>query len=178
VVVDVLTIARVADAVLKGVPPLDVLVQVSAPSQWIHSFIRVREGMLLKDALDHISAAPKDPARVITRGPLLGYAMYDLNVPLIQQTEAVIFQGAGDFAPYKNEPCINCGFCVRSCPMRLFPNELSRECEYGRFEEAEGKDLFRCIECGICSFVCPVRRPMVHLIRFGKSELSAMREER
>lgn len=178
VVVDVITIARVAGAMFSGVPPLDVLVQVSAPSQWIHSFIRVREGTLLKDALENISAAPKNPARVITRGPFLGHAMYDLNVPLIQQTEAVFFQGEEDFTPYQNEPCINCGLCVRSCPMRLFPNELSRECEYGRFEEAEAKDLFRCIECGLCSFVCPVRRPMVHLIRFGKSELSASREER
>ena len=178
VVVDVITIGTVARTVFNGVPPVDVLVQVSAPSQWIHSFIRVREGTLLKDALEHISAVPKNPGRVITRGPFLGHAMYDMNVPLLQQTEAVIFQGPDDFTPYQNEPCINCGLCVRSCPMRLFPNELSRECEYGRFEEAEGKDLFRCIECGICSFVCPVRRPMIHLIRFGKSELSALREER
>lgn len=176
--VDVITAAKAADAVIRGLPALETIVQISAPSQWINGFIRVREGMLLRDALDLMSPAPKDPARVLTRGPFLGHAMYDLQVPLIQQTEAVIFQGEQDFQPFEDEPCINCGRCVQSCPMRLFPNELSRACEYGRFEEAEAKDLFRCIECGICSYVCPVRRPMVHLLRFGKNELSAEKEER
>ena len=89
----------------------------------------------------------------------------------------MFFQTEADLTLFEDEPCINCGRCVQACPMRLFPNELSRACEYGRFEEAEGKDLTRCIECGICSYVCPVRRPMVHLMRFGKNELSASREE-
>ena len=173
VVVDVLTAARVADVVLKGVPHLETLVQISAPSQWINTFAIVREGTLLEDALEHISPEPKNTKRVVTGGTFLGHAMYSLQVPLLQQTEVVLFQGDGDFTPYENEPCINCGQCVRFCPMRLFPNELTRACEYERFEEAEGKDIFRCIECGICSYVCPVRRPMVHLIRFGKNELSA-----
>ncbi|MFO7785145.1 MAG: 4Fe-4S dicluster domain-containing protein [Thermodesulfobacteriota bacterium] len=177
VVVDVCTVAQVAEVLLKGRLQSEALVQISAPSQWIHTFVRVREGTLLEDALEHLSPAPKDPARLICGGPFLGHAMYGLQVPLIQQTEAVFFQAEGDFAPYEDEPCINCGRCVQSCPMRLFPNELSRACEYERFDEAEKNDLFRCIECGICSFVCPVRRPMVHLIRFGKHELSASREE-
>ncbi|MFP4036020.1 MAG: 4Fe-4S dicluster domain-containing protein [Desulfobacteraceae bacterium] len=178
VMVDVISTARVADAVMRGLPATEALVQVSAPSQWIHGFISVREGTLLNDALQTISPAPKNAARVVTRGPFLGHAMYDLEVPLTQQTEAVIFQGEQDFKHFEDEPCINCGRCVQSCPMRLFPNELTRACEYGRFEEAEAKDLFRCIECGICSYVCPVRRPMVHLLRFGKNELSAEKEER
>lgn len=178
VVVDVRTVAQVADVILKGAPHVDTLVQFSAPSQWIHTFVSVREGTLLEDALEHLSPAPKEPARVICRGPFLGHAMADLRFPLIQQTEAVFFQAKGDLTPYEDEPCVNCGRCVQSCPMRLFPNELSRACEYGLFEEAERKDLFRCIECGICSYVCPVKRPMVHLMRFGKNELSASREER
>ena len=177
-VVDVPAVAQVAGVLLNGRPHTEALVQVSAPSQWIHTFLRVREGTLLEDVLEHLSPAPRDPARVICRGPFLGHAMYDLRVPLIQQTEAVFFQEEADLTPFEDEPCINCGRCVQSCPMRLFPNELSRSCEYGRFEEAEENDLFRCIECGICAYVCPVRRPMVHLIRFGKHELSALREER
>lgn len=177
-VLDVITAARTAQILREGIPPREILVQLSAPSQWIHSFVRMREGTLLQDVLEQFSPEPKNPVRVVCRGPFLGHALYDMEVPLSQETEAVLFQGEDDFTPYEDEPCINCGRCVQSCPMRLFPNELSRSCEYGRFMEAEENDLFRCIECGICAYVCPVRRPMVHLIRFGKHELSALREER
>lgn len=178
VVVDVITVARVAGVIRKSLPQIEALVQISAPHQGVDAFLRVREGTLLEDVLEYLSPAPQDPARVICGGPFLGYAMHDLQIPLTQQTESVVFQAEKDLTFYENEPCINCGRCVQSCPMRLFPNELSRACEYERFDEAEGKDIFRCIECGVCSFVCPVRRPMVHLIRFGKHELSASREER
>jgi electron transport complex protein RnfC len=40
------------------------------------------------------------------------------------------------------------------------------------FEEAGDKFLFHCIECGICAYVCPEKRPMLHLMRYGKRELS------
>jgi electron transport complex protein RnfC len=40
------------------------------------------------------------------------------------------------------------------------------------FEEAADRFLFHCIECGICAYVCPEKRPMLHLMRYGKRELS------
>ena len=83
-VVDVLAVAQVADVFLRGRPHLEALVQVSAPSQWIHTFLRVREGTLLADVLEHLSPAPRDPVRVICRGPFLGHAVHDLRVPLTQ----------------------------------------------------------------------------------------------
>jgi len=62
--------------------------------------------------------------------------------------------------------------CVRHCPAQLLPNELSKYCEFNLFEEAKDKYLLHCIECGICAYVCPEKRPMLHLLRFGKRELS------
>ena len=105
------------------------------------------------------------------------FLVHDLKVPLIQEVDSIILQGTKGLSQYKNESCINCGYCIRACPVRLVPSELSKYCEYGKFRQAEKEGLFACIECGICAYVCPTRRPMIHLLRFGKQEITAMREE-
>jgi electron transport complex protein RnfC len=99
-----------------------------------------------------------------------------MQVPITHEIDSIVLQSEGEIARYTNEPCINCGYCVRACPMGLLPNELSKHCEYGSFLAAERNDLHHCIECGICSYVCPAKRPMVHLMRFGKQQLSEQRE--
>lgn len=176
-VVDVMTAIRALRAVRDGLPALDAMVQVTSSAGGEDTWVRFREGMLLEELLGHIPSIPKQPAKAIIGGPFLGYAQYRFDVPITQETECVTLQTESEVSFTADEPCMNCGICVRSCPMRLLPNELSRYCEYGKFREAERMDLFCCIECGICAYVCPVKRPMVHLMRYGKQELLASREE-
>jgi len=177
VVVDVITALRLLETVRGGRAAVETAIQVSAPSQGLEVRVNVREGTLLEELLSHVSPLPESPAKAIVGGPFLGYAQHQLQVPITQKTDSVILQNGNELSHYANQPCINCGDCVRSCPMRLLPNELSKYCEYGDFHGAQKIDLFHCIECGICSYVCPARRPMVHLLRYGKQELSALREE-
>ncbi|MBW1730420.1 MAG: 4Fe-4S binding protein [Deltaproteobacteria bacterium] len=55
---------------------------------------------------------------------------------------------------------------------------MSKFCEFGKFEEAAKQyDLFTCIDCGLCAYVCPARRPIVHLINYGRRELSLKETE-
>lgn len=178
VVVDAVTAIRIAKAVGKGIPPTETLVHVAIPRQKMNQIVQVRIGTLVEDVLRHLLPDfPKETAKVILGGPFLGYAQHNFRIPLTQQTDSLILQHKKDLISYKDMPCINCGNCVSLCPMRLYPHELGRYCEYGLFEEAEKVQLFHCIECGICAYVCPSRRPMVQLIRLGKQELQAVRKE-
>jgi len=177
VVIDVATALRVRDAARDEVSRLDTVVQVTAPSSGIDTLVRVREGTLIEDILENLSLAEMKPAKVLCGGPFLGIALYRLDVPVTQETDSIILQTEKEITRYSDEPCMDCGYCVRHCPMRLLPNELSKNCEYGRFNAAERLDLFFCIECGICAYVCPVNRPMVQLMRFGKQEIEAGRRE-
>jgi electron transport complex protein RnfC len=43
--------------------------------------------------------------------------------------------------------------------------------ENSRFLEAKEASLLDCMECGSCVYVCPANRPMVHWMKFAKSEL-------
>jgi len=176
VVVDVATALKVRGAARGEIPSLDVVVQVTAPSSGIDTLVRVREGTLIEDILASLSLSKQGLAKVLCGGPLLGTALHRLDVPVTQEIDSIVLQTEQEIIHYSNEPCMNCGYCVRHCPMKLLPNELSKNCEYGKFDAAERLDIFSCIECGICSYVCPVNRPMVQLICFGKREIEAARK--
>lgn len=175
-VVDVVTAVRAIRAVRDGTPALDSVLQITPPDGGEDLWFRIREGALLQEVLEHVFPEPQPLAKAIMGGNFLGHAQHRFDVPVTQETECVILQTESEISTTASEPCINCGMCVRTCPMRLLPNELSRYCEHGKFREAERMELFCCIECGICAYVCPVKRPMVQLLRYGKQELLAAAE--
>lgn len=175
-VIDVRAALNVLASARSGKPPTDSIIQVDAPSAGIRQFVRVPIGMLMEDLVANLPELPAKPAKVIIGGLFLGHAQFSFAVPISQEIDVITFQSADELRRSADEPCFNCGYCVRHCPMQLLPNELGKYCEYGKFDDAERNFLFHCIECGVCAYVCPAKRPMVQLLRFGKQELLAMRE--
>jgi len=104
-----------------------------------------------------------------------GRAQHTLDAPVTRLSGAITVIGKDELVEFTNEPCLNCGECVRACPVRLRPNTLSTLCEYSRFEDALGYDLLTCIECGVCTYVCPSRRANGHYLLHGKTEVMARR---
>ena len=84
-------------------------------------------------------------------------------------------QDAKDVAYSSDYPCINCGDCVRSCPVNIQVNMLVRYLEAGQYEDAADQyDLYSCIECGLCAYVCTSKIPIYQYIRLGQYELDRM----
>ncbi len=176
-IIDVVNSLKVLEALRNRKPSLDVLVQITAPASGLDTLVSVREGTLVEDILKELPPLGHQIAKIICGGPFLGETLYQLDVPVTQETGSIILQSEQEITRYSNLACVNCGYCVRHCPMKLLPNELSKFCEYGKFDIAERMDLYSCIECGICAYVCPVKRPMVQFMRFGKRELELERKE-
>ncbi|SMC27362.1 electron transport complex protein RnfC [Desulfacinum hydrothermale DSM 13146] len=174
-VIDVTTAWQLGRFLTDGTLPLEILVQVSSWKSGLHRLYRVPAGTPLEPILAAANAAPQ-PAKIVVGGPLLGYAQFDRQAPLVA-SDFVLVQQPDEVHTYNYRACINCGHCVPVCPMKLLPNELGKLCEYGRFHDAEAQYLAHCIECGLCAFVCPAKRPMVQLIRHGKREILEMRKE-
>ncbi len=79
----------------------------------------------------------------------------------------------------EEDQCINCGKCVSTCAMKLYPVLIKNELEKNNLEKARSFGLMDCIECGCCAFVCPANIRLVQRIRLGKSALrEKMAEER
>jgi len=171
-VVDAATLVHMVEAVRDLKPQVEKVVSVSGAGITAVKNFRVRIGTLVQDLIEQQAGLKGEPVKVIAGGAMTGVALFSTDIPVTKETAALIFQTAAEAKSFSPDGCINCGLCVRHCPSRLLPNELSKYCEFSMFEEARDKYLLHCIECGICAYVCPEKRPMLHLMRYGKHELS------
>jgi electron transport complex protein RnfC len=135
--------------------------------------VRTRIGTPLGDVLQACNVTLTDRDRLILGGPMRGMATYSEDLPVEPGTDGVVVQDDADSAQTTDYPCINCGECVRICPVRIPVNMLVRFLEARLYEDAAAiYDLQCCVECGLCSYVCISRIPIFQYIKLGKYELS------
>jgi len=137
--------------------------------------VRVRIGTPINDVLQACNISLHERDRLILGGPMRGAATYSEALPVEPGTNGIVIQDAATSPEVTDYPCINCGECVRICPVRIPVNMLVRFLEARLYEDARALyDLDCCIECGLCSYVCISRIPIFQYIRLGKYELSLM----
>ena len=134
--------------------------------------VRARIGTLVKDVLQACNVSVNERDRLILGGPMRGEATYSEELPLEPGTDGIVVQDEADSAQVTDYPCINCGECIRICPVKIPVNMLVRFLEARLYEDAAAMyDLYCCIECGLCSYVCVSRIPIFQYIKLGKYEL-------
>jgi len=170
---NVATCAAVCDACAFGRPLIERIVTVTGPCTANPGNFRVRIGTLYSDLLKEVGLAAM-PRRIVLGGPMMGVAQTGLDIPVTKATTGLVFLDEVPRDEWRS--CIRCGKCVRACPVRIMPSELSVLVEAERIDEANALDLFDCIECGCCAYVCPTRRPIVHRIKYAKAQINARRE--
>ncbi len=168
-------VAAVGRAVLTGRLPTEKTVTV-VDKEGDKRLFSVPLGTSIGDILKAAGVAVSGGDRIILGGPMTGSAIYSETQPVGPGTDAVMVQENRDIARTSDYPCINCGECIRACPVNIPVNMLVRFLEAGQYEEAEDLyDLDACVECGLCSFVCVSRIPIFQYIRLAKYELSRIR---
>lgn len=115
--------------------------------------------------------------KLIIGGPMMGYAMPDLEIGIEKTTNCLLALPAESTKPeIEAMPCIRCGDCVKVCPQELLPQQLlwyiNGNNAQNDLEKAREHHVFDCIECGACSWVCPSHINLVDFYRFAKSELT------
>jgi len=169
---DIDTAIAVGKAASTQIPQVESLITVGGGAMPKPGIVKVRIGTSIGDLIESLGGFSIPPAKIITGGPMTGMAHYDLTIPVTKETQGLFalthdeIQLSGDY-----RQCINCGLCVKVCPVNLLPGVLSMYCVKDKFDIAETEGLFNCIECGCCDYVCPSRRPMVHLFRHAKHQL-------
>lgn len=67
--------------------------------------------------------------------------------------------------------CIQCGYCVEVCPVRIIPSLLNRYVRLGIDETLMRYGIFNCIDCNLCSYVCPSKISLAENLRKAKKKL-------
>ncbi len=170
------TILAILDAVKEERPVIDKVITVTGAVNSPKN-LKVRIGTPIKDVIEHCGGINGEVAKVIIGGPLMGLAQYTTEIPVSKETSGVFVQLESDLATISRQKCINCKWCIDVCPMNLLPNIISQYCEVDLFEKAEDYGLSYCIECSCCAYVCPAKIPLLHWIKYGKSQLEKLEKE-
>ena len=108
--------------------------------------------------------------RLIMGGPMMGFTLPSLDVPLIKASNCLLASTAAELpAPPPAQPCIRCGDCAEVCPASLLPQQLHFFALGEQTEQLKAHQLFDCIECGACAYVCPSSIPLVQYYRAAKA---------
>ena len=137
--------------------------------------VRARIGTPIGEVLKACNLSLNDRDRLVLGGPMRGVATYSVDLPVEPHTDGIVVLAQVQSALLTDMPCVNCGECVRICPVKIPVNMLIRFLEAGFHEDARAMyDLDSCVECGLCSYVCETRIPIFHYIKMAKHELAMM----
>ena len=119
-----------------------------------------------------------EPEKYISGGPMMGFAMYSLDVPVVKGSSSLLVFKEDVVSKLETSACIRCGRCGDGCPSHLLPAKLagfaSRNDEAG-FLKFDGME---CVECGSCSYVCPAKRPLTQQIKSMRRTIMANRRKK
>jgi len=172
VVQNIGTAFAVFEAVRYGKPLIERVVTVTGEGVLEPKNLLTKIGTLISHLIDECGGLKDDNQKVISGGPMMGFAISSLDIPVTKGTSGIVAMPEGEIVHAEDFlPCIRCGRCIEICPMGLMPSMLSIYAEKGLYEGAKEYGLFDCFECGSCAFVCPSKRPIVQLVRLAKSQV-------
>ena len=177
VVNNVDTIVAVYRAVMEGRPLIERIVTVTGDAVAVPQNFRVKIGTSYSQVLEAAGDFKSTPEKIICGGPMMGFGMFDLNVPTTKTSTALLALSKDEVSAMEPGPCINCGRCVEVCPGRVIPSRLADYAE--RFDEEAFLANYgmECCECGCCSFICPAKRPLTQQIKSMRKILLAKKKK-
>lgn len=169
VVDNVETIISIYNAVVKGIPSMERVVTVSGDGVENPGNYKVLFGTNQKELVEAAGGLKEGTEKVISGGPMMGFAMYTLDTPVTKTSSSILCLTKDEVAACEPTACINCGRCVEACPSRIIPSRLADMAERHDEEAFVKQNGLECVECGSCSYVCPAKR---HL----KQSIGSMRK--
>lgn len=169
VVQNVGTAFAIYQAVMKNKPLIDRIITVTGKSLQQPSNLLARLGTPSQQLIDECGGLPEDTGKIIGGGPMMGKALLSLDIPMTKGSSGLLIMNEKETRRSMPQPCIRCAKCVNVCAMGLEPYLLSKMCAMEDWEGAEKNGIVSCIECGSCQYTCPSNRPLLDMVRVGKS---------
>lgn len=175
VVLNVGTAAAIAAAVLRGRPLTHRVVTVTGGGIRHPGNLLVPLGTSLQEIIDACGGLTEETRRVIAGGPMMGFTVTDLSLPVTKGTSGLTILTRAELDAEEATACIRCGRCLDVCPLGLMPTRIAQAIRHDQLDLARRLDLEACCECGCCAYECPARVPLVQYLRMGKQAVHELR---
>lgn len=171
------TVSSVYRAFNTNQPVIERIVTVDGDCVRTPMNLSVPIGTSFRDVIDFCGGLVKTPRRLISGGPMMGAAQWDVDSVVAKGTSAILVFSEEESYSYEHGSCIRCGRCVKGCPMHLMPNYIAAYSRRRDYDSAEFYGAKSCVECGSCSYVCPAHVPIVQYVRVAKTALAARQKK-
>ncbi|HEY3987335.1 electron transport complex subunit RsxC [Cedecea sp.] len=159
-------------AVIDGEPLTERVVTLTGESITQPGNVWARLGTPVSHLLNFAGFRPSQEQKVIMGGPLMGFTLPWLDVPVVKITNCLLAPSPSEMGEQEEEQgCIRCSACADSCPADLLPQQLYWYSKGQQHDKAAAHNLADCIECGACAYVCPSNIPLVQYFRQEKAEI-------
>ena len=171
------TVVGIYKAVAQGEPLMNRIITVTGNAVANPQNFYAPTGMLFTELLEAAGGLAHEAEKLIIGGPMMGNALFDLKIPVIKTSSALLALTKDEVSALEPTACINCGRCASVCPGQVLPARLAVFADHGeeaKFVEYNGME---CCECGCCSFICPAKRQLTQSIKSMRKIILAKRKK-
>ena len=172
------TVIAIYMAVCKTTPLMRRIVTVTGDAIANPVNFNVKIGTAFPELVEAAGGFRTEPEKLIAGGPMMGMALFDLNIPVTKTNSALLCLTKDEVAASAETPCIRCGKCVSVCPSHIVPVLMMKAALKGDCEGFERLSGMECMECGSCTFVCPAKRPLTQAFKEMRKTVAANRRKK
>ena len=172
------TVIAIYNAVCKQTPLIRKIITVTGDAIVNPQNFSVRLGTNYQELLEAAGGFKNDPEKVISGGPMMGQALFSLDLPVTKTSSALTCFSKDMVAAQEPTPCIRCGRCVSACPSHLVPPLMMNAAMKNNCEAFEKLNGMECMECGSGAYVCPSKRPLTQAFKDMRRQVAANRRKK
>ncbi len=172
VVSNISTVKAISDAIQTGMPLIERVVTVTGEYMKQPGNFIVKIGTNVRELIDHCGGVTGENVTIKMGGPMMGFALSDVDVPILKGSNGIIAIETDHTEPVA---CIKCGRCVDVCPMELKPLYFAKYADEENWEGMKLQNVMDCVECRSCEYICSSKIPLVTKIKAGKAAVRGMK---
>ncbi len=176
IVLNFSTAIAIAEAVAYNKPLTHRIVTVTGDAVNTPSNFDAPIGTNVAGLVEAAGGFKYEPEKIIFGGPMMGAAVYTLDVPVNKTTSCILLLKKDTAVPEPHE-CIRCGKCLTVCPEHLMPIKLKNTADANDYAEFEKLNGLECIGCGCCTYICPAKRRLSQSITAAKQFVLAEKKK-
>lgn len=171
------TVISIYNAVCKTTPLIRRIITVTGDAIANPQNYSVRTGTSYKELLEASGGFKTEPEKVISGGPMMGQALFNLEIPVTKTSSALTCMTKDEVAVHAPSACIRCGRCLSVCPSHVVPQMMMDAAERSDIERFTALNGMECCECGCCTYVCPAKRPLTQAFKEMRKTVAASRKK-